>query len=74
VTVEVNDGQAEQIAVASEMGKISMSLRSINASGEEPAGQTKTTEGDVSKMVGGGMAPRVRVIRGDQVENMEFSQ
>lgn len=76
VTVEVNDAQAEQIAVATEMGKISMVLRSL--SGAVPSTDnsegTRTTEGDVSKLLGGGVLPRVRVIRGDQVENMEFSQ
>ncbi|MDX2113251.1 MAG: Flp pilus assembly protein CpaB [Alphaproteobacteria bacterium] len=75
VTVEVDDRQAEQIAVASEMGKISMSLRSIAGSPSEDDGsRTKTTQGDVSRMLEGGAMPRVRVIRGEQVENMEFAK
>lgn len=74
VTVEVNNQQAEQIAVATEMGKISMSLRSTAAmNGKESDNVTRTTEGDVSKS-GVGVLPRVRIIRGDQVENMEFTQ
>lgn len=75
VTVEVNDQQAEQIAVATEMGKISMSLRSMS-SGEvkDTTAITRSTEMDVSKQVGGVILPQVRVIRGDQVENLEFSQ
>jgi len=75
VTVEVNDTQAEQIAVATEMGKISMALRSLTT--EQIVGQpheSRTTQDDVSKSLGGGVVPRIRVIRGDQVENMEFSK
>jgi pilus assembly protein CpaB len=75
VTVEVNDQQAEQIAVATEMGKISMALRSIASPLEEDNSlRTKTTQEDVSKMLGGGVSPRVRVIRGEQTENMEFAK
>lgn len=75
VTVEVNDQQAEQIAVATEMGKISMSLRSTGVATDKGDGAvTRTTEGDVSKAMGVGVLPKVRIIRGDQVENMEFTQ
>lgn len=75
VTVEVNDQQAEQIAVATEMGKISMSLRSMSVGGAKDTSEvTRSTEMDVSKQVGGVVLPHVRIIRGDQVENLEFSQ
>lgn len=75
VTVEVSDGQAEQIAVATEMGKISMALRSAsNEPVAKNSGDTVTTESDVSKIMGGGVVPRIRVIRGDDVQNMEFGQ
>jgi pilus assembly protein CpaB len=80
VTVEVNDQQAEQIAVATEMGKISMSLRSISSAPSNPQeniesiyGRT-TSDADVSNMIGGTFAPRMKVIRGDQVENLEFAK
>ncbi|MFW0777343.1 MAG: Flp pilus assembly protein CpaB [Rickettsiales bacterium] len=72
VTVEVNDAQAEQIAVATEMGKISMALRSLAGAPKE--GSKGATEKDISPIMGTGAMPRVRVIRGDEIENMEFSQ
>ena len=80
VTVEVSDQQAEQIAVATEMGKISMSLRSL-ASGAKPDqtpveelyGRT-TSDADVSGVLGTTFSPRIKVIRGDQVENLEFTK
>lgn len=75
VTVEVNNQQAEQIAVATEMGKISMSLRSTSgAPGSDKDAVSRTTEGDVSKVIGVGVLPRMRIIRGDQIENLEFTQ
>jgi len=72
VTVEVNDAQAEQIAVATEMGKISMALRSL--AGAPKSGSRGATEKDISPIMGTGAMPRVRVIRGDEIENVEFSK
>lgn len=75
VTVEVSDRQAEQVAVATEMGKISMVLRSVTTTegqGKNPT--SRTMDSDVSNMIGVGVMPRVRVIRGEEVENMEFSK
>jgi pilus assembly protein CpaB len=79
VTVEVNDHQAEQISVAGEMGKISVSLRSLtNAEKkDQQPGITDlygTRESDVSQMLGGTYSPRIKVMRGDQIENLEFTQ
>lgn len=109
VTVEVTQRQAQQIAVASEMGKISVALRSLTngpvaqpsaaapaaepAAGEpaaatDPASEPLaapadpaavpaetqspiTDEKDVSPILSG-MSPRVKVIRGDQMEILQF--
>lgn len=75
VTVEVDQRQAEQIAIASEMGKITMALRSIGghsaANDNEPSG-TSSVMGDRGKR--GGFSSRVHVIRGDQTENIEFER
>lgn len=82
VTIEVSPRQAEQVAVAEEMGKISMALRSLTS---PPAGAKNgvtelydnyTRDSDVSSMLDqkGASVPRVHVIRGDQVQNLEFYQ
>jgi pilus assembly protein CpaB len=106
VTVEVNPRQAEQISVASEMGKIAVALRSLAASkpaeakkeeggpveltpptNEEarvmtdlygnqtpdPQGANYTRDSDVSQLLDRNtIVPRIRVIRGNQTENVEF--
>ena len=76
VTVEVREAQAEQISVASEMGKISLALRSSvpdDASVVSRGGQF-TRDSDVSPVLGRkeGMMPRVQVIRGDTKEDLQF--
>jgi pilus assembly protein CpaB len=76
VTVEVNESQAEQISVASEMGKISLALRSSvpdDASVVNRGGQF-TRDSDVSPVLGRkeGMMPRVQVIRGNEKEDLQF--
>ncbi len=89
ITVEVTPEQAEQVSVATEMGKISMSLVSTGAPAE--AGEAKlvavdgevvpnthqyTIDGDVSKLLGKKEESfsKVRVIRGDKIETLEFYQ
>lgn len=76
VTVEVREAQAEQISVASEMGKISLALRSsvpddINAA---TRGGQFTRDSDVSPILGKkeSMTPRVQVIRGEEKEDLQF--
>lgn len=92
VTLEVSPKQAEEINVAKDLGKISLSLRSLATnpvtSGAEPDlddvlkqaetghGETNVTrDTDVSKIIApGGMgATRVRVIRGNQSQEIDFS-
>jgi pilus assembly protein CpaB len=93
VTLEVTPKQAEEIHVAKDLGKISLSLRSLANSGdaapEAPisfddvlsaeigAAQagTVTRDTDVSRIIapGGVGATRVRVIRGNQQEDIDFS-
>lgn len=95
VTLEVTPKQAEEINVAKDLGKISLSLRSLaNAPGvamddaevihfddvlsAEITPQitgTVTRDTDVSKIIypGGGGAMRVRVIRGNKEEEIQFT-
>lgn len=76
VTVEVTEAQAEQIAVAIEMGKISLSLRSAltNEKTASTAEQSGTRTSDVIPSLSrkGGVAPHVQVIRGGEKEDLQF--
>jgi len=76
VTVEVNENQAEQIAVAIEMGKISMALRSAlpDNRAAEVRGHKSTGSSDVIPSLSrkGGIAPHVQVIRGGEKEDLQF--
>ncbi len=76
VTVEVNENQAEQIAVANEMGKISLALRSslVGEKIDAASSHNATRSSDVISSLGrkGGVAPRVQVIRGDEKEDLQF--
>lgn len=105
ITVEVAPREAEQVAVAEEMGKISIALRSLMSAEAPKVEITKTDEkpltpearaitelygadskpavveennytrdSDISQMLGhkGSAATRVHVIRGDQIENLQF--
>jgi len=93
VTVEVNDGQAEEIAVAAEAGKISIALRSLANQPETGAPQSAITDlygaesaaartaasgytrdSDLGSLPQNGGSVTVRVIRGDQIQNLEFFQ
>lgn len=76
VTVEVTESQAEQIAVATEMGKIAMALRSAlpdqkDAISEDGKG-TRTSDVIPSLSRKGGVAPHVQVIRGAEKEDLQF--
>ncbi len=76
VTVEVTESQAEQIAVAIEMGKISMALRSSLQSDKNAAAperdSTRTSDVIPSLSRRGGVAPHVQVIRGNEKEDLQF--
>ena len=90
VTVEVTGHQAEQVAVATEMGKISFSLRSIaNAPVKKVADATDkkqkalqelygegTRDSDVSQLLDrtNAIVSQVHVYRGDQSENIQFNR
>lgn len=97
VTLEVTPKQAEEINVAKDLGKISLSLRSLSkpvtdadtAPGDVsfddvlrnsehlPANETTTVtrDTDVSRIIapGGAATTRVRVIRGDKQEDIDFA-
>jgi pilus assembly protein CpaB len=83
VTVEVTPRQAEQISVATEMGKISVALRGIAtvdpATGAAVPGQGTTLNGnytrdtDISSALNRDtVSPHIRIIRGDQTENLQL--
>lgn len=81
ITMEVTERQAEKINVAKNLGKISLSLRSLNKDEQETvvdpeADQKYTRDSDVSKIIGprSSAAIKVRVIRGDEREEVEFDR
>lgn len=68
VTLEVTPADAERVALVTELGKLSLSLRSLaRAEGAERAatGSDRVTwDSDVSRALGAGAATRVLVLRG----------
>lgn len=81
ITLEVTERQAEKINVAKDLGKISLSLRSLNKDEQETAvdpeeDQKYTRDSDVSKIIGprSSAAIKVRVIRGEDREEVEFDR
>jgi pilus assembly protein CpaB len=87
VTVEVSENQAAQIAIAAEVGKLSLSLRSMTvpqdtaASGDKPSVENLYGQYVSDKSLGDEEAtPRpagpqtVRILRAEQVETLEFIQ
>ena len=85
VTVEVTPKQSEILAVATAMGKLSMSLRSVAAGPNETrdenpmpisgrSQQTYTMDSEASRLIGGRgpAAPRVIVLHGASSEDVTF--
>lgn len=80
VTLEVTSEQAEKVAVASELGKISLALRSLAPvpPGTKPVEQKKEdlmslyNDSMQQKAPDSQVTSRIRVIRGDQVEHVEM--
>lgn len=82
VTVEVTSQQAEKIAVAADLGKISFALRSLasdlrpvlgaDAAAGEPAPKGPyTSDTDISTALeSSGYSSTIRIIRGDRIENI----
>ena len=77
-TVEVTPGQAESVALITELGKLSLSLRSLAKAENEDVvaeknGQTPTWDEDVSSVLGSGKLPnsRLLVLRGSNTENVQ---
>lgn len=83
-TLEVTPKQAEIIAVVSEIGKLSLSLRSLAHDESETAAETGnpglsyTFDSDATQIIRaprfGGAMQRVSVVRGGEVKDMEFSR
>lgn len=76
VTLEVSQRQAEKINVAKDLGKISLSLRSLaNREPEPQAAPHATRDSDVSSILAprtAETAAKVMVIRGSTREELEF--
>lgn len=82
VTVEVSPHQAEKIAVAADLGKISFALRSLAAGQQQtatdgaasaapPEDSAYTSDTDISTALeSSGYSSTIRIIRGDRVENV----
>lgn len=74
VTVEVNQRQAEQIAIAAEMGKITMALRGLSAPKTATNDNIHESLGSADANQKSSFSSRVHVIRGDQSENIQFER
>ena len=79
VTLEVTPKQAELVAVAMELGKLSLSLRSLAT--EDPVvasrGRGLTWDSEVSRAVGrsiGGSSNEVQVVRGSKAEKVQTKE
>lgn len=77
-TVEVTPSQAESVALITELGKLSLSLRSLAKAEDEEVvagdtAQTPTWDEDVSSVLGSGNLPnsRLLVLRGSNTENVQ---
>ncbi|BCX17622.1 MAG: fimbriae assembly protein [Geminicoccaceae bacterium] len=68
VTLEVTPADAERVALVTELGKLSLSLRSLARGDERPAAGSPRVTWDqaVSRALGGGSAEKVLVLRGSQ--------
>ena len=81
VTVEVSPRQAEEVAVAADLGKISIALRSTSTAESKPDATSQevgfTRDSDISESLLGHKAAvgtRVHVMHGDKMENVDFDQ
>jgi pilus assembly protein CpaB len=78
-TLEVTPKQAEVIAVASEMGKLSLSLRSLAQEGAQVAeANTHTWDNDAARLLrslprGAGAGRTVTVVRGSERKEVDFA-
>lgn len=79
-TLEVDPAGAELVALVTELGKLSLSLRSIATTGDLMTGATSreavTWDSDVSSVLGSGShsRPRLLVIRGGVSEQVQSSE
>ena len=79
-TLEVTPKQVEVIAVSSEMGKLSLSLRSLAQGGPQVAeANTHTWDDDAARLLrslphaAGGGGRKVSVVRGSESKDIEFA-
>ena len=78
VTLEVQPEQAERIAVAERLGRLNLSVRSMDASTEAPpsdAAPTSVFGADVSPALsrsGPALGSRIRVIQGGEAQEVTF--
>jgi pilus assembly protein CpaB len=71
VTLEVTGKQAESIALANELGTLSLALRSIATAGEEDTSQQLTWDSDISQVLPRpanrtGAVQKIKIIRGQE--------
>lgn len=77
ITLEVTPKQAEMVNVATSLGQISVSLRSLGTSAKKlKEDEAYTRDTDVSRLLGskGSVRARVNVIRGSETEQIDFHQ
>jgi pilus assembly protein CpaB len=80
VTLEVSPQSAEVVALVTELGKLSLSLRSIATSGVPPTAATEqrevTWDSDISQVLGssGRASSTLMVMRGSKVEEMQTTE
>lgn len=82
ITVEVTPEQAQMVAVAAELGKISVSLRSVSGAGKQaqpdeasakPKNEAPITDSDITNDKGGAeVSEPVKVLRPGETQNLEF--
>ncbi len=76
VTLEVTSGQAERVAVASRLGRIALTVRSVDSPADEPKPAGGSLFGaDVSQALGQSgvsQGARMRVIQGDERVEITF--
>lgn len=72
-TLEVTPKQAEVIAVAGELGKLSLSLRSLASAGDAPAAHSHTWDADAARLLPAAGGRKVSVVRGSRSEDVELN-
>jgi pilus assembly protein CpaB len=74
-TLEVTPKQAEVIAVAGELGKLSLSLRSLASDADsQAAAHSHTWDAEAARLLPSGGGRKVSIVRGTRSEDVEIPQ